>query len=108
MGLARWGNARDTNEKAIIEALVAIGCTVFQLDRPCDLLVGYRGRNFLLEVKLPLGPRGGISHSKPNDDQVEFDRTWRGQFEIVRTPEEAIEVVTESAVSFSEAASRIH
>jgi hypothetical protein len=96
MGLARHANQRDGNEKPIVDALRRIGCTVIQLDRPCDLLVGYRGRNFLLEVKLPLGPRGGTSHSQLNDDQKDFEQTWRGQFDVVRSAEEAIEVVTGS------------
>ena len=94
MGLARYANTRDGNEKPIVDALIRIGCSVFRLDKPCDLLVGYRGVNFLLEIKLPLGPRGGKAHSDLNDSQKEFDATWRGQFEVVRSPEDAIEIVT--------------
>jgi hypothetical protein len=92
-GLARHGNTRDGNERPIIEALKRIHATVLQLDKPCDLLVGYRGRNFLLEVKLPAGPRGGTSHSELNDDEMEFRATWKGQYEVVRSPEDAIEIV---------------
>lgn len=94
MSLARHAKQRDQNERPIIEGLIAIGCTVIQLDKPCDLLVGYRGRNVLIEVKLPLGPRGGSSHSELNDDQEEFRTTWRGQFAVARSLEEAIEIVT--------------
>jgi len=94
MGLSRWANTRDGNEKPIVSALRKIGASVYRLDKPCDLLVGYRGRNFLLEVKLPLGPRGGTTHSHLNDWQKDFDRTWRGQFAVVRSPEEAIALVS--------------
>ena len=46
---------RDDNEYEIIQALEAIGCTVRRLDRPVDLLVGYRASNYLIEVKNPHG-----------------------------------------------------
>jgi hypothetical protein len=99
MSLARYDKQRDKNEQPIVKALRQIGAVVVQLDRPCDLLVGYRGFNFLLEVKLPLGPRGGSAHSELNESQKEFDATWPGQFDVVRTPEEAIETVTQSEVA---------
>jgi hypothetical protein len=98
MGLARHANQRDGNEKTIVDALRGIGASVVRLDKPCDLLVGYRGANFLIEVKLPLGPRGGKAHSELNDLQKEFDQTWRGQFDVVRSPEEAVELLTASVV----------
>jgi len=101
MGLARHSNQRDSNEKPIVRALRQLGATVHHLDKPCDLLVGYRGTNFLLEVKLPLGPRGGSAHSKLNDDQKDFEKTWRGQFDVVRTPDDAIEIVTGSRLDHS-------
>jgi hypothetical protein len=95
MALARHANTRDANEQPIVDALIAIGATVFRMDRPSDLLVGYEGRNYLLEVKLPLGPRGGETsgHNRLSDTQVEFEKTWRGQYSIVRSPEDAIDVV---------------
>jgi hypothetical protein len=94
MGLAKWANTRDGNEQEVVDALLAIGASVFRMDKPCDLLVGYRGINFLLEVKLPLGPRGGVSHSKPNQWQEDFFRGWSGQVEVVRSGLEAVELVT--------------
>jgi hypothetical protein len=93
-GLARHGNTRDTNEKPISDGLRAIGAKVFQLDRPCDLLVGYRRRNFLFEVKLPLGPAGGSSHSELNDTEKEFHEGWRGQIDVIRSLEDAIAIMT--------------
>ena len=44
---------RDANEKAIVQALERVGATVFRLSEPgCpDLLVGWRGQWFPLEVK---------------------------------------------------------
>ena len=81
---------RDSNEKPIVDALRAIGATVERLNKPLDLLVGYRGRNYLLEVKLPAGPRGGTGHSELNDGQRLFFQTWRGQRCVVRSMDDAL------------------
>jgi hypothetical protein len=86
--MKRYGNKRDANERPIIDALKKIGCSVYQMDKPLDLLVGFRARCFLLEVKSP----GGTL----TQDQKDFMRGWKGQVRVVETPEEAIEVVTES------------
>lgn len=96
MALSRHANTRDANEKPIVDALIGIGASVYRLDKPSDLLVGFRKRNFLLEVKLPLGPRGGETsgHHRLSGTQVEFEQTWRGQYSVVRSPEDAIDVVT--------------
>lgn len=107
MGLSRHANARDGNEKEIVKALLHIGASVVRLDKPCDLLVGYRGRCYLFEVKLPLGPRGGSSHSQLNELQKDFAQTWRGQFDIIRSAEDAIEILTAVAVS-SPTSHRVH
>jgi hypothetical protein len=56
-----YPRARDGNEAAIVDALRAAGATVTRLGDAGvpDLLVGYRGSTLLLEIKLPLGARGG-------------------------------------------------
>ena len=66
---------RDANEGDIIDGLVRVGAIVYKLDQKDipDLLVGYRGRWILLEVKLPLGPKGGaVSHQTLSDGQADF------------------------------------
>lgn len=90
MALSKYANQRDTNEPDIITGLLQVGATVEVLDKPLDLLVGYRGQNFLLEVKLPKGPKGGTSHSQLNDTQKIFFRTWQGQRCVVRTLDDAL------------------
>lgn len=92
-GGRKHANQRDANEPEIVEGLRAIGATVCPLNVPCDLLVGYRSLNYLLEVKLPLGPRGGHGGSVLTDDQREFAQTWRGQFNVVRSLHEALEII---------------
>lgn len=77
---------RDANEPEIVKALEKIGCSVCRLDKPLDLLVGYRGRNWLIEVKTDVG--------KLTPDQEDFLPIWCGQLAVVRTAEQAISVVT--------------
>lgn len=87
MGLHGYSARRDSNEREIIEALVAVGCTVKSLSAKSipDLLVGCNGVNYLLEVKMP--------KNDLTDDQIIFFETWEGQCVVVRTPEEALKAV---------------
>lgn len=71
----------------IVKALRQVGATVLRLsaeDAP-DLLVGYRGQNWLVEVKRP-----GRFYSK---GQTLFSLTWRGQIALVQTIDEALLVI---------------
>jgi len=78
----------DNNQDEIVAALEKIGCTVYKIGRPVDLLVGYRAHNLLLECK---GKRGTLTKF-----QKEFFPSWRGQIRIVRSVDEAIQLVTKS------------
>lgn len=84
MSLARYANRRDANEPEIVRALRDINASIKRLD-DIDLLVGWQGRNFLLEIKTLNGAL------KPS--QEEMARTWRGQYEIVRSVEEALRAI---------------
>ena len=79
------GKRRDANEALIVMALERAGATVVRQHTPCDLVVGFRGENFLLEVKA----RGGVL----TDEEAEFCETWRGQIVVVRSVEEALRVI---------------
>lgn len=76
----------DTNHGEVVKALRKIGGRVLDLSgvgKGCpDLLVAYRGRNILMEVKYEKGPL--------TKDQVEFIATWGGEMHVVRSTEEAI------------------
>jgi len=87
MGARRYAAKRDANEREIIDALTAVGCSVFQLSDKgvADLLVSRHGVNYLIEVK---GRRGVLT-----DDQEAFVEQWEGQYDVVTTPEEALRVV---------------
>ena len=52
-----------------------------------DLLVGFRGRNYLLEVKDPSKPK---ADRQLTPDQVKFRDNWNGYYAVVETVEQAI------------------
>jgi len=87
--MPRHSARRDANEPEIVKALEAIGASVVRLDIKDgpDLLVGYRGRNILLEVKNP-EYRGRTGHVK--DGQKSWHSSWPGQAAIIYSAEEAI------------------
>ncbi len=58
-----------------------------------DLLVGYQGANFLLEVKDGTKP---ASARKLTPCQVRWHHDWLGQAAIVTSTEEAIALLSES------------
>tara|TARA_R110002126_G_scaffold243704_2_gene387120 strand:+ start:151 stop:438 length:288 start_codon:yes stop_codon:yes gene_type:complete len=73
----RHKNKRDANEKEIVIELQAHGFTVERMDVPADLLAGYGGRDFLIEVKMPKATLTG--------PQTVFYETWRGSKTILRS-----------------------
>jgi hypothetical protein len=88
MSLNRYAKRRDGNEAAIVAALEAVGCQVERLDRPVDLLVGFRGQTFLIEVKDPRG------RSRLQDEQEVFLRDWSGgPAAVVRSEDEALRLI---------------
>ena len=82
----------DANQPDIIKALRKIGATVFIIGRPLDLLVGFRQKNWLLEVKNPDAPK---ADRQLTPFQKTFFDTWRGQRDKVETAEAAIKIITE-------------
>lgn len=96
MGLLSHANTRDANEKDMLALCRKIGATWLELnvkDGP-DGVIGFRGFNFLVEFKLPKGPRGGTSHSKQSPGQVEFERTWRGQYAVICDDDELLALLS--------------
>lgn len=79
----------DSNQPAIVKDLRAVGATVYVLARVGqgfpDLAVGFRNRNYFLEVKTEKG--------KLTKEEQEFFDTWRGQAAVVRDSAEALAVI---------------
>ena len=86
-GLLRYDARRDKNEAEIIEALRWQGASVQSLSAKGvpDLLVGYLGKNYLIEVK---SKGKGL-----NANQREWHNNWDGEIHVVSTAEEALAVL---------------
>ena len=84
----------DENQSEIVQGLMKMGATVQLLHavgQGCpDILVGYHGKNFLVEVKNPDKPKSDQQLTK---DQVIWHSLWTGQKAIVRTVKEAVRVI---------------
>ena len=79
---------RDRSEPEIVEALRRAGCYVHLYDDPLDLLVGYRGQTYLVEVK---DGRMPPSERPLKPSQVAFFREWTGgPAYVVRSVAEAL------------------
>jgi hypothetical protein len=76
----------DVNQADIVKTLRKCGATVDIIGEPLDLLVGWRGMNYLMEVKPD-------AKSKLRPSQVEFFATWRGQKARVNSVSEALAVL---------------
>lgn len=74
----------DANHKAIRAGLEAVGATV-QPGGPLDLLVGFRGLTYLLEVKTATG--------KLRPSQVRFLARWKGHAVVVRDLDQALSAI---------------
>jgi len=87
----KYAQAVDRNQREIVKALEDHFCDVRFINCPADLLVGFRGKNFLLEVKVPKskGEKGG----ELTDEQKKFIAAWRGHYAVVQTVDEALQAV---------------
>jgi hypothetical protein len=83
----------DANQAEIVRMLRDFGASVIDLHevgRGCpDLLVGYRWRSYPMEVK----SKGG----KLTKDEIEFNDTWKGNHYIIRSIEDAIQIIIDGS-----------
>jgi len=84
----------DGNQPEIVRALREAGASVQTIARMGhgvpDLLVGWRGKNFLFEVK---DPSKRLSDRKLTDDEKAWHYTWNGQVAVIESIEAAFEVM---------------
>lgn len=88
MSLNRWAKRRDAAEPEVFTALRKCGFSVEPLDKPCDAVVGFRGRCWLVEVK---STEKGYGKAL-NANQQKFADKWRGpEIVILRSAQDAID-----------------
>jgi len=87
----RLASRVDNNQKGIVDALRAVGATVYNLKEPCDLLVGYHGQTLLMEVK---NKETGYGKKGFNENQKHFAENWKGgPFCLVDSIESALRML---------------
>ncbi len=91
MTINRIAAKRDANEPAIVDLLVLHGASVDRIpggDGRMDLLVGYKGQDTKMEVKMP--------GETLNPKQKTYHRDWKGApIHVVFNPQEALYIITE-------------
>lgn len=89
----------DVNQNEIVDALEKVGATVASLARVkygCpDLCVGFRGQNYLMEVKTK---KGTLTPA-----QVKFFESWQGSAIVVRSVDEALQAIGAMVSTFEQA-----
>ena len=80
----------DGNQREIVRALRDVGASVIlthQVGQGCpDAIVGFRGVNYLSEIKMLRG--------RLTDDQVALHNTWQGApIKIIRSIDDALRMI---------------
>ena len=85
----------DANQKEIVQALRKVGASVYPTHMVGkgfpDIVVGYKGINYLLEIKDGAKPP---SKQRLTPDEVGFFEMWNGTVHIVNSIDSAINIVT--------------
>ena len=91
--LGRFNKKVDKNQSEIVQALREVGASVYDASTVGqgfpDLVVGFNGVNYLIEVKRVVGNKT----TKLNDKQQHWHDNWNGNSSTVSTPEEAVQLL---------------
>jgi len=84
----------DANQKEIVEGLRLRGMSVVSTanlgDGMVDIIVGYRGSNYMFEIKDGSKPP---SQKKLTDDEKKFHESWKGQISVIECLHDAFVVI---------------
>jgi len=87
--MARQAARIDKNQPDIVDSLRSLGASVLvtsMLGRGApDIVVGWRGRNYLFEIKNPNGRR------RLTPLEAVFHANWAGQIGVIETVEDALD-----------------
>jgi len=83
----RYAARVDANQDQIVSALRAAGAYVWIIGLPVDLLVGFRGHTFLVEIK-------STSKKRLTGLQADFFENWSGStLSRIDSPEAALRMI---------------
>lgn len=86
----RYHSAKvDANQPQIVKELRVLGYSVepvHRLKNFCDIAVGYKGFNFLFEIKAD-------SKGKLTEGEQKFFDRWTGQVDKISSSEEIVEII---------------
>lgn len=84
----------DANQTEIVKALRRVGASVLiisQLKNCFDILVGYNGVNFIMEIKDGSQP---LSKRKLTEGELKFKDNWKGgEYYIIESVEDALNTI---------------
>jgi len=84
----------DSNQNEIVEALRRCGASVLitsQLKNCFDILVGYNGINYIVEIKDGKKPP---SQRKLTQGEIKFRDNWRGgKYYVIESVEDALKMI---------------
>lgn len=83
----RYAARTDQNQQEIVKALRDAGASVWVIGLPVDLLVGYNGQTFLVEVKTD------SKKSLTKLQQAFFEKWVGGKLERIESPEQALRMI---------------
>ena len=83
----RHAKRTDANQEAIVKALRDAGAYVWIISLPVDLLVGYKGHSFLVEIKTD-------ARKRLTALQADFFENWSGStLARIDSPEAALRMI---------------
>ena len=83
----RHAKRTDANQEAIVKALRDAGAYVWIISLPVDLLVGYKGHSFLVEIKTD-------ARKRLTALQADFFENWSGStLARVDSPDAALRMI---------------
>jgi hypothetical protein len=83
----RYAARVDANQEQIVSALRGAGAYVWIIGLPVDLLVGYKGHSFLVEIKTD-------SRKRLTKLQADFFENWSGStLARIDSPEAALRMI---------------
>ena len=83
----RYAARVDKNQQDVVKALRDAGCYVYVIGLPVDLLVGYNGQTYLVEIKD--GPKKALTRL-----QQDFFGNWiGGGLHRIESPEDALRMI---------------